>query len=159
MHDPSTAPDPEAWLALDEISRGDAMREWHAAHPNPSLHGVIPNPDLHASVHAVIETQIAENDPPVVAQTVERLTGEGVNRHAVVHAIMDALVMQMHASMTSGAEFDVGAYAQDLSRIEAADIVARGLRRAQAALAAEDEADRPNPGMNRAQRRAAKKKK
>ncbi len=157
MHDPSVAPNPSAWLALDEISRGDQMREWHAAHPNPALHGAIPNPDLHASVHAVIETQIAENDPPVVAQTVDRLTAEGVNRHAVVHAIMDALVMQMHASMTSGAEFDVAAYAMALSRMEGADIVARGLRRAQAVLAA-DEGDGPGRGPNRAKRREAKKR-
>lgn len=156
MHDPAQAPDPAWWLSLDEITRGDELRDFHAAYPNPTLHGMHPNLDLHCSMHAVVETQVAEQDPPIVAATVARLEAEALNRHAVMHAIMDKLVLQMHASMTSGAPFDGEAYAQALLGIQAADIVAEGIKRGQAAYASE-ESDRP--ALNRAQRRAMKKKK
>ena len=72
MHDPAQAPDPAWWLSLDEITRGDALRDFHAAHPNPALHGMMRNLDLHCSMHAVVETQVAEQDPPIVAATIAR---------------------------------------------------------------------------------------
>ena len=128
MYNPATTPDSDTWLALDESERIAMITAWHEENATPALHPPGENPRLHATLHAVVETQIAGAHPPVARQTVERLMGESVQRHAVLHAVMEVLILHMHAAITGG-EFDELSYATELHALDAPSIVARGLRR------------------------------
>ena len=71
-YDPEMPPDPAAWLALDEDERVLLVKEFHRRSRERA-----PNAVLHASMHVVVENQIARGEPPPVTQTLERLIGAG----------------------------------------------------------------------------------
>jgi hypothetical protein len=80
-YDPSQAPDPADWLALDEQDRSMLVERHHRRD------GVeLPNPALHAIVHVVVENQLAANDDPVV-RALARLMKAGLPRHDAIHAV------------------------------------------------------------------------
>jgi len=83
QYDPHVAPDPEDWLALDEGERILLVEEHHrdARAPVPRS-----GRKLHASMHVVVENQLALADEPVV-RALDRLVREGLSRHDAVHAI------------------------------------------------------------------------
>lgn len=89
LYDAELMPDPEAWLAADEDERQLAVEYHHWRQPRP--HELAPNPRLHAVLHAVIETQIASDEPLEARQTLLRLTGEGLTRHDAIHAMATVL--------------------------------------------------------------------
>ena len=80
-YDPDTAPDPAAWLAMGEAERMLLVRIHHQ-----EAHIRLPKPNLHMAVHVVVENQIAEGMPAVVA-AMARLQAEGLSRHDALHAI------------------------------------------------------------------------
>jgi len=85
-YDPLQAPEPVEWLALDEGERIELVREYHRrARVN------LPNERLHASIHAIVENQVALGEETLVRSTLERLQNEGLDRHEAVHAIGSAL--------------------------------------------------------------------
>jgi hypothetical protein len=85
-YDPLTAPDPAAWLALDEDERIDLVR---ACHKRERVR--LPNAYLHAVMHVIVENQIALGDQTPVCRTLQRLMTEGLDRHDAVHAIGSVL--------------------------------------------------------------------
>jgi hypothetical protein len=82
-YDPHVAPDPEDWLALDEGERILLVEEHHrdARAPLPRS-----GRRLHASMHVIVENQLALADEPVV-RALDRVVREGLSRHDAVHAI------------------------------------------------------------------------
>lgn len=92
MYDPETAPDTAAWLAADERTRSAAVAEYHRVQRIPLPKRARP---LHAMIHAVVETQLAQADLPVVTQTLDRLRSEGLSRHDAIHAIGSVLAGYM----------------------------------------------------------------
>ena len=82
-YDPEMAPSGEDWLGIDEGERLLLVEEYHRD-------ARIPLPRsarrLHASMHVVVENQLALNDEPVV-RALARLMKEGLSRHDAVHAI------------------------------------------------------------------------
>ncbi len=96
-YDPLHAPDPTEWLALDESERIHLVLQYHRR-----IRAKLPNATLHAAFHAVVETQVAMGDELPVARTLERLQGEGLDRHEAVHAIGSVLAGQMHDLMRRG---------------------------------------------------------
>lgn len=50
----------------------------------------LPNRVLHATMHAVVENQLAEGIP-VIQEALSRLMSEGLDRHDAVHAIASVL--------------------------------------------------------------------
>lgn len=82
-YDPEMAPSGEDWLEIDEGERLLLVEEYHRD-------ARIPLPKrarrLHASMHVVVENQLASNDEPVV-RALARLMKEGLSRHDAVHAI------------------------------------------------------------------------
>jgi hypothetical protein len=81
-YDPLKAPDSEEWLALDEQERIDLARDYHRRK------GIRPpNATLHATLHAIVESQIALADETPVRRTAQRLMDEGLDRHEAIHAI------------------------------------------------------------------------
>ena len=90
-YDPLENPNPDEWLALDEVERILLVEEFHE-HAKINL----PSVRAHASFHAVIENQLASGDPPQVLDTLERLLGEGLDRHEAIHAISTVLSRVMY---------------------------------------------------------------
>jgi hypothetical protein len=90
-YDPFKAPDPEEWLALDEQERIELARDYHRR-----ARIRVPNATLHATLHAIVENQIALGDQTPACRTMQRLMTEGFDRHDTIHAI--ALVLFEHIS-------------------------------------------------------------
>jgi hypothetical protein len=113
-YDPAHAPDPAAWLALDEPHRRAAVERYHRDE------GIaIPNPAAHAAIHAAIETQIAQGLAPV-QRVMARLMGEGLDRHDALHAIGSVLARRIHAMMQEEKP-DTGEYLEAIEGLTAAD--------------------------------------
>jgi hypothetical protein len=86
QYDPLIPPDPDEWTAVDEWERTDAVLQYHRRE------GVeLPNERIHASIHVTVENQIALLDETPVADTIQRLMGEGLDRHDAVHAVGSVL--------------------------------------------------------------------
>jgi hypothetical protein len=100
-YDPLEDPDPEQWLMLDEQERIDLVVEYH------QVAGIsLPNEKLHATLHVIIENQIADAELPV-RRKLEQLMSEGLDRHDAVHAI---------GSVAAGHIYDVLRGAADAGR-------------------------------------------
>jgi hypothetical protein len=81
-YDPLEAPKPEEWLALNEQERIDLAQHYHR-----SARIRLPNAKVHATVHAMVETQIALGDETPARRTAQRLMDAGLDRHEAIHAI------------------------------------------------------------------------
>jgi hypothetical protein len=81
-YDPLRPPDPQQWLALDEQARIALVRDYHRR-----KRVRLPNEQVHAMAHAIVENQIALGDETPVPRTLQRLMGEGLDRHQAIHAI------------------------------------------------------------------------
>jgi hypothetical protein len=90
-YDPSVDPDPQAWLALDEMVR---MLVVEQAHRDVDF-GDEASPRAHALAHVMVETDLAQADGPTRA-ALERLRREGLDRHEAVHAIGGVLMWHVH---------------------------------------------------------------
>jgi hypothetical protein len=84
-YDPEQTPNAAEWLALDEQERIALTTKYHR---NARIK--LPNLKMHATIHAVVENQIAEGHEPVV-RAITRLTSKGLSRHDAVHAIGSVL--------------------------------------------------------------------
>jgi hypothetical protein len=63
----------------------------------------VPNMTLHATMHVIIENQVAMGDEPPVRRTIERLMGEGLDRHDAVHAVGSVLAAHITDTLKAGA--------------------------------------------------------
>jgi hypothetical protein len=81
-YDPLKPPDPQQWLALTEQARIALVQDYHR-HKRVRL----PNEQVHAITHAIVENQTALGDETPVRRTLQRLMGEGLDRHQAIHAI------------------------------------------------------------------------
>jgi len=94
QYDPARDPNPEDWLALDEDERLEAVLDFHQNSDEP-----LPESGdwmVHANFHVIVENQLALNDPPEVRRALDRLIGEGLDRHQAIHAIGSVLASHVH---------------------------------------------------------------
>lgn len=119
MYDPEVAPEPAAWLALDESERVALVADALSADGTP----VAP---VRAAVQAVIETQVATGEPAAAAGAVTRLTEEGLRRSIVMRVLTVLLMKHMQRGMQAGA-FDNDAYSTELDGLTGAAILAEAL--------------------------------
>ena len=91
-YDPEIAPVAEDWLDLDEGERPLLVEAYHRDARISMPKGAR---KLHASMHVVVENQLAENDEPVV-RALARLMKEGLTRHDAVHAIGSLVAEQIY---------------------------------------------------------------
>jgi len=115
-YDPAHAPDPKDWLSMDEAERIDLVLKFHQQAKER-----LPSPRLHASLHVVVENQVALGDEIPVRRTIERLQAEGLNRHDAVHAVGSVLAKQVFDLMKEGrSEADLDpAYGAELEELTA----------------------------------------
>jgi hypothetical protein len=96
-YDPLSAPDAAEWLETEEGDRIALVRHYHRRDRVK-----LPNALLHATMHVVVENQIAMGDQLSVACVVDRLQAEGLDRHEAVHAVGAVLTEHIHAVLTKG---------------------------------------------------------
>ena len=88
-YDADVAAPASEWLALDEAERVLLVEAYHRrlGIDHPQL-------KLHATLHTVVENQVAAREAHVL-EAFARLQREGLTRHEAVHAIGLAVVEQM----------------------------------------------------------------
>ncbi|HEX9639537.1 MAG TPA: DUF1841 family protein [Acidobacteriota bacterium] len=89
-YDPHKAPKPADWLELEALERVSLIRAYHRRRRVK-----LPNPTVHATIHSVVENQLALGEQTPVARTLERLQAEGLDRHEAVHAIGSVLAVRI----------------------------------------------------------------
>lgn len=94
-YDPEVTPSREDWLALDEGER-IVLAEWY--HRDARIRLPRAARTLHATIHVVVENQLAENDERV-NQALARLMKEGLSRHDAVHAIGSVVAEELYDAM------------------------------------------------------------
>ena len=94
-YDPEQSPNVSEWLALGEQERIDLALQFHK-----SARIKIPSAIAHASIHVIVENQIAENVEPVV-RAMSRLQREGLSRHDALHAVASVLAEHIHEVLTT----------------------------------------------------------
>ena len=82
----------------------------------PMKHGVEPN-RAGAEILLAVENQLAENNPPQVAWTLERLLAEGINREEALKYIACALSIEIFEALKHGATYDEARYLRNLARL------------------------------------------
>lgn len=118
-YDPEMPPVPEAWLALDDDESVLLVKEFHRRSRERA-----PNAVLHASMHVVVENQIAMGDSLPVTATLERLISEGLDRHDAIHAVASVLAEHMYTLMKKPGDVSGNPnqlYYDGLSRLTADD--------------------------------------
>jgi hypothetical protein len=71
-YDANKAPDPQAWLELDEQERIDQAIAYHRRYHLPMGQDA----KLHGVAHVIVESQLATGDPPAVREALDRLMSE-----------------------------------------------------------------------------------
>ncbi|MCH8980062.1 MAG: hypothetical protein IH945_12595, partial [Armatimonadetes bacterium] len=95
-YDPLNAPDPDEWQSVDEQERIILVMEHHREA------GVkLPNERLHATVHVIVENQIALGDEIPARATLERLIREGLDRHDCAVCLYDSVNYLMSIEQVS----------------------------------------------------------
>jgi hypothetical protein len=75
------------------------------------------NPRLHLTMHAVVERQLAADEPNGVVAVAKQLRELGLSRHEIRHEIARAVVDQMWDMLQEGCEFDEKRYLAELRQI------------------------------------------
>ena len=97
-YDPEVAPDAARWQELDEDEQIMLVEAYHRR-----AEIELPNTRVHAVMHVVIENQVAEGDELPVRRAIERLMGEGLDRHEAVHAVASVLAAHLNDTLKAGA--------------------------------------------------------
>ncbi len=92
----------------------------HLKDPHPGMEGH--RLRVHAATHAVVETQIARDEPPETAFTLQRLMEEGLSRHDAVHAIGAVVSEQLINAVGQGAVYDEQRFTARLRELSADDL-------------------------------------
>jgi UDP-N-acetylmuramyl tripeptide synthase len=115
-YNPYRDPEPDEWLALPEDERIALVLTYHERVKAP-----VPKPTLHATIHTIVENQVALGKQTPVAGTLTRLMRDGLDRHDAIHAIGSVLVKHFERVRADEiTEQDPNrAYYRDLARLKA----------------------------------------
>lgn len=83
------------------------------------VNGTVVNPFIHTALHVLIEKQLEEKSPPEVADTLQGLTEQGVERHEAVHAIASVYAELYFTSFRRGNSFEETSYVELLKQLGA----------------------------------------
>ena len=75
------------------------------------------SPQMHVAVHAIVQRQLAADDPKGVVAIAHELERLGLSRHEVRHAIGRAVASQLWSMSNEGCTFDFDRYLTELHEI------------------------------------------
>jgi len=114
-YDPARPVDTEEWSQLDEGEQIELVEEHHRR-----ARIRLPNPRLHAGLHVTVENQVLLGEETPIAAALQRLMGEGLDRHDAIHAIASVLSGVMYDAVTRKEARDLKAvYYREVSRLTA----------------------------------------
>src|SRR3954469_10393400 len=64
------------------------------------------NPRLHLTIHEIVATQLADDDPPEVWETAQRLHRLGYGRHEILHMLGSAMTPQLWPAARERRKYD-----------------------------------------------------
>lgn len=108
----------EEWLLLEEGERIQLVIEGHQR-VNAKMGQ---NETAHATIHVIVETQLAEKYAPAV-RAFDRFRAAGVNRHNTVHALASVVTRHMIVMMERHEPFDEAEAARDYDALDPADFM------------------------------------
>jgi hypothetical protein len=116
-YDAEEGPAAGEWLAIDESERIALVESYHRRRRIK-----VPRLTLHATIHVVVENQIALGEG-VVNDALARLRAEGLTRHDAVHAVGMVLAENIYEILKSPAQTSDpnAAYFDRLRRLTAAE--------------------------------------
>ncbi len=85
----------DAWLELDESERMRLVARYHRRQRIR-----LPNETIHATMHVIVENQVALGDAFPAKAVLIRLMNEGLDRHEAIHAIGSVLSEKLFAVMS-----------------------------------------------------------
>ena len=98
---------------LDPADADDRALLIRAAHPELDtgqetmvIGGREINPRLHLTLHEIVATQLAEDDPPETWATAQRLRRLGYGRHEILHMLGAAMSTQIWEALDNRREYD-----------------------------------------------------
>jgi SH3-like domain-containing protein len=94
-YDPDRSVVAEEWSQLGEGEQIELVAEYHRL-----ARIRLPNLRLHAGLHVTVENQVLLGDETPVAAALQRLIGEGLDRHDAIHAIASVLSGVMYDAAT-----------------------------------------------------------
>ncbi len=115
-YDPTDALDTKRWLSIDESKRVVLVEKFH------ERAGIkLPNKRIHAAIHTAVENQMALGEDFPTEETLNRLMGEGLDRHDALHAIGSVLSEHLYSLLKgeSAGGFDEKTYRRDLEGLTA----------------------------------------
>jgi Domain of unknown function (DUF1841) len=114
-YDPTRPVNREEWSQLDEGEQIELVEEHHRRA------GIrLPNLRLHAGLHVTVENQVLLGEETPIAAALQRLMGEGLDRHDAIHAIASVLSGVMYDALTRKEARDLKAvYYGEVSRLTA----------------------------------------
>ena len=74
------------------------------------------NPFLHIAIHAIVENQLAANDPPGVAEFFKRRKYKKETRHETSHMVGLLIMEQIFEMFKNAVPFDLDRYKRDLEK-------------------------------------------
>lgn len=112
-YDPLVAPDPDEWLAMDEMERTALVEDYHRRQKTR-----LPNLQAHAVFHVIAENQAAMGSETPAADKLQALMREGLDRHEAVHAIASVIAKMYHRVMQKENIDDLNRwYAEELQEL------------------------------------------
>jgi hypothetical protein len=114
-YDVANPPPPEEWLAMDENERIRAVEEAHHRTRSP----VGQNPRAHATIHVMVENQLAEGLEPAV-RAYDRFRAAGIDRHTTIHALASVVTQHMMAMLEGQKSIDDDAADRDFDALDPA---------------------------------------
>jgi uncharacterized protein DUF1841 len=75
------------------------------------------NPRLHLTIHEIVATQLANDDPPEVWETAQRLRELGYGHHEVLHMLMRAMTGEIWQALQGHRGYDLEAHRAALAAL------------------------------------------
>jgi hypothetical protein len=114
-YDLANPPSADEWLALDESERIRLVEAAHQRTRSP----VGQNPNAHATIHVMVENQLAEGKPAPTA-AYQRFIAAGVDRHTTIHALSSVVTRHMLTMLETQTPVDEATAARDFDALDPA---------------------------------------
>ena len=116
-YNPENTVNSDEWLALDEGVRLQLIEDYHNTLNLPMETAAL---KMHCMLHVTVENQLAEAEYPIIQQTLDKLTRQGLDRHDALHAIASILCNGLFDAMRGAeSEFSIKNYRRKLEKLTA----------------------------------------